>query len=68
MSDKISDTIDFLTALMNAIIEGRIEARTFRDMTPEQRDEYKAKLIAEEKSEIEKGLVRHNQPTPDPEV
>lgn len=63
MSDKIADTVDFLTALMNAIIEGRIEAKTFRDMTPEQREEYRERLIAEEKDEIRKGLDRHAQPT-----
>jgi hypothetical protein len=62
MPNSIPDTIDFLTALMNAIIEGRIEAKTFRDMTPEQREEYKAKLVAEEKGEIEKGLNRHREP------
>jgi hypothetical protein len=59
MPSDIANTVDFLTALMNAIIEGRIEAKTFRDMTPEQRDEYRAKLIAEEKDEIRKGLERH---------
>lgn len=64
MSDKVADTIDFMTALMNAIIEGRIDAKTFRDMTPEQREEYREKLIEEEKAVIKKGLDRHSQTEP----
>lgn len=57
----IPNTIDYLTALMNAIIEGRITAKDFRDMTPDQRSEYKAKLVSEEKDEIKKGKDRHGE-------
>lgn len=60
----IPGTIDYLTLVLRAIADGRVEARTLLDMTPEQREEYKQRLIAEERAEIERGLARH-EPAPE---
>lgn len=57
---------EYLVAILTAISEGRIEAREMLDMTPEQREAYKTRLVAEEKSEIAEGLSRHETPTPEP--
>jgi hypothetical protein len=59
--NSIANTIDYVTAVVNAIIAGRIEAKEFQGMTPEQKTEYIEKLVTEEKAEIEKGLDRHKQ-------
>ena len=55
MSDVVTDTIDYLTLILIAIRENRITAKELLDMTPEQRDAYKERLVAEEKSEIDRG-------------
>jgi len=54
MSD-ITNAADYLRRIIQAIADGRIEARSVLDMTAEQIDEYHARLVDEEKAEIERG-------------
>jgi hypothetical protein len=63
----INDFDDYLVAILDAIVEGRIEAKTLRDFTPEQREQWKARIVAEEKDEIAEGLARHEAPSPNGE-
>lgn len=66
MPNNNTDWDDYLVTILNAIASGRHEIKTVLDMTPEQRAEWKDRLVAEEKDEIKKGLDRHN-PGPTPE-
>ena len=51
----------YLELVLNAIIEGRIEAKTLKDMTPEQKEEYLSRLWAEEKDAIADAYSRHDE-------
>jgi len=55
MLNTVADYEEYLRLLLDAIVAGRIEARQARELTPEQHAEYKAKLVADEKAEIERG-------------
>lgn len=50
---------EYLLRMLDAIINGRIEARTMREMTPEQRDEYFERLVAEDKANIAEAKELH---------
>jgi hypothetical protein len=52
---KITDTTDYLVLILTAIRENRTTAKELLELSPEGREEYKQKLIAEEKTEIERG-------------
>ncbi len=53
---------DYLVTILTAIAAGRAEIKTVLQMTPEQREQWKGRLVAEEKDEIAKGLARHETP------
>jgi hypothetical protein len=57
----------YLIAILDAVVSGRIEAKTLRDMTPEQRAAYRERLLGEEKNAIAEGLARHDVPLDVPE-
>lgn len=61
---KITDTTDYLILILQAIVDNRKTAKEVLEMTPEQREEWKAKLVAEEKAEIERGkeLLANSEP------
>jgi len=52
---EITNAIDFVRRLIEAINAGRVEARTLKEMTDEQLADYHARLVDEERAEIERG-------------
>lgn len=54
MSD-ITNTIDYITLVIQAIADERFEAKDWLAMTDDQRSQWKEKLVAEEQSEIDRG-------------
>lgn len=46
--------LEYVQALLDAIIAGRITAKEAREMTPEQHAEYKTRLLAAEQSELDR--------------
>jgi hypothetical protein len=52
---QTSNEIAYITMLLDAIVKGRITAKDARDMTPEQHEQFKQQLIAEEKAAIQHG-------------
>lgn len=50
---------EYLTAIANAMLENRIDAKEFAEATPEQRVEWVSRLVQEEKDAIAAGLARH---------
>lgn len=51
--------IEHVRLLIEAVSSGRVEARTVKDMTDEQLEEYVAKLRDELADEVEKGKKLH---------
>ncbi len=51
----IGDTSDYLVLILTAIRDNRTSAKDLLELSPEGREEFKQKLIAEEKAEIERG-------------
>jgi hypothetical protein len=52
---------EYLTAIANAFLENRIDAKEFAEATPEQRLEWASRLVQEEKDAIAAGLARHEE-------
>lgn len=65
MPNPITNTIDYITLIVQAIANNRFEAKDWIDMTPEQRDQWKEKLVAEEKAEIDRGHELQNESADD---
>ena len=57
--DTISGAIDHVRLLIDAIVEGRIEARTVKGMTDEQLTDYVARLRDEAHSAVDDGYKMH---------
>lgn len=64
MSDKpdLPDYIDYATAILDAIIEGRKSAEELRGMTPDQHAEYREHLKREERAELDRGKQLLEEP------
>lgn len=58
--DPITGAIDHIRLLIEAIVEGRVEARTIKDMTDEQLGDYVARLRDELAAEVDRGLKMHD--------
>lgn len=59
MSDPVTGAINHARLLINAIAEGRIEAKTLQDMTDEQLSDYIVRLQGELESEVAEGYAMH---------
>lgn len=59
--DPISGAIDHVRLLIDAITEGRIEARTVKGMTDEQLTDYIARLRVEAHAAVDDGYKMHQQ-------
>lgn len=64
--NPIAGAIDHVRMMVDAIVEGRIEARTIKDMTDEQLVDYIARLQGEARDEVEAGYRRHETPPENP--
>jgi hypothetical protein len=62
MPDPITGAIDHVRLMVNAIVEGRIEARTVKDMSDEQLVDYIARLRQEAGDAVEAGYRMHDPP------
>ena len=60
--DPIAGAIDHVRLMVDAIVDGRIEARTVKGMTDEQLTDYIARLRQEARDEVEAGYRRHDPP------
>ena len=61
MPNDVLTIAEYLSALINAIVENRIDAKEFAQMTDEQRVARTERLILDEKAAIEEGLARHEK-------
>jgi hypothetical protein len=55
----ITGAINQFRRILEAIADGRVEARTVAGMTDEQLEEYNARLTAEAEAEVQKGYDLH---------
>ncbi|MDL5055911.1 hypothetical protein [Geitlerinema calcuttense] len=53
---------NYWLALIQAIADGRIEAKEVMGMEPEQREAYMERVANEEREAIDAGLARHETP------
>ena len=65
-NDPIAGVIDHVRLLIEALVNGRVEARTIKDMTDEQLGDYIARLQQEARDEVEAGYRRHEPPPENP--
>jgi hypothetical protein len=62
MPDPITGAIDHVRLMVDAIVQGRIEARTVKDMSDEQLVDYIARLRQEARDAVETGYGMHDPP------
>jgi len=60
MPNGILGDVDHVRLMVNAIVEGRIEAKTVQDMTDEQLVDYIAKLQKDARDAVEAGYHQHD--------
>lgn len=58
---KVTDTIDYITLIVQEIAENRLVARDWVNWTPEERDAFRETLIAKEQAEIDRGRVLQSE-------
>lgn len=67
MSDT-TNTIDYITLIIQAIAQNRFEAKEWLAFTPEQREQWKEKLVEEEQAEIDRGNLLQAEGRTPPEA
>lgn len=57
--DPVTGTINHIRRIVTAIADGRIEARSIKDMTDEQVEEYISRLRREAREAVNEGYAIH---------
>lgn len=61
MPNEIENTSSYWISLIQAIADGKIEARDLVGMTPEARQQFHDRVVGEEKDAINEGLAMHSE-------